>query len=89
MVALGHSVQVVCAGAWDIGPLPFNGLVTEEVRGVAVTRLNLNWTRGPDPNGYLYNNVHTASAVELILDAFRPDLVHFTSGYTLSASVII
>src|SRR6185503_20318680 len=29
-----------------------------------------------------------ASAVEQVLDTFRPDLVHFTSGYTLSASVI-
>ncbi len=82
----GHLVQVLCAGAWDTGPQPLNGTTVSEYAGVNVTRLNLNWAAGPDPNRWLYDHPLVEQFVGQALDAFRPDLVHFTSGYTLSAS---
>lgn len=84
----GHHVSVVCVGEWDNGPAAYNGLSREETNGVAVTRLNLNWTRGPDPNRYLFDNPLTERHVGQLLEQFQPDVVHITSCYTLSASVI-
>jgi len=84
----GHNVGVVCAGDWDTGSQPYNGRERAEHDGVTVDRLNLNWTRGPDPNGALFDNPATAAVVAEILAEYQPDLVHLTSCYTLSASVI-
>lgn len=84
----GHMVRVVCGGDWETGPLPYNGRQQTEHAGVVVDRLNLNWTRGPDPNGALFDNPATEAVVAEILAEYQPDLVHLTSSYTLSASVI-
>lgn len=88
LVRAGHQVSVVCVGDWDRGSAPFNGTERGEVDGVTITRLNLNWTRGPDPNRYLFDNPLTERYVGELLDIVRPDVVHITSCYTLSASVI-
>jgi len=87
-VRLGHEVRVVCGGEWQAGPGPFNGVVTELYRGIVVTRLNLNWTRGSDPNRSLYENPATEEFVQTVLADFKPDVVHLTSCYTLSVSII-
>lgn len=86
----GHQVQVICIGDWDRGSQPLNGLTQTEDPGdgVVVTRLDVNWQAGPDPNRYLYDNPLIAAQVAALLDAARPDLVHITSCATLSASVI-
>lgn len=84
----GHGVRVVCAGDWDRGPQPYNGRERAEQDGVTVERLNLNWTRGRDPNTALFDNATTEAVVAEVLAEFQPDLVHLTSCYTLSASVI-
>jgi len=84
----GHQVCVVCAGDWDRGPAPFNGLQREQIDGVGVIRMNLNWTRGPDPNRSLFDNPLTEAQLGLLLAQFRPEVVHVTSCYTLSASTI-
>src|SRR5262249_25444034 len=56
--------------------------------GVTVIRLDLNWTRGPDPNRRLFDNPQTEAQLDELLVQIRPDVVHLTSCYTLSASVI-
>ncbi len=84
----GHRVSVICVGDWDRGPRPVNGVTYDTYQGVAVARLDANWTAGPDPNRYLYDNPVMAAQVAALLDEMRPDLVHITSCATLSASVI-
>jgi len=84
----GHQVSVVCAGDWDQGAAPLNGTRQFEAAGVRLIRLDLNWTRGPDPNGYLFDNPSTERALSQWLQQLQPDVVHLTSCYTLSASVI-
>ncbi len=84
----GHQVEVVCSGEWDEGERAFNGVTREQHSGVALTRLNLNWTKGPDPNRSLYDNPETEAVLDQYLEQSSPDLVHVTSCYTLSASVI-
>ena len=84
----GHQVSVVCAGEWDSGPAAFNGARREALDGVVVTRLDLNWTQGPDPNRFLFDNPLTELQVGQVLEQFRPDIVHITSCNTLSAGVI-
>jgi glycosyltransferase involved in cell wall biosynthesis len=84
----GHRVRVIVAGDFDAGPQAFNGSTIETIDGVEVIRLNLNWQLGPNPNRFLFDNplVETFIAEQFASD--RPDLVHVTSAYTLSASVL-
>jgi glycosyltransferase involved in cell wall biosynthesis len=84
----GHQVEVVCSGQWDAGGQAFNGVTREQQSGVALIRLNLNWTKGQDPNRCLYDNPRTEAVLDQYLAQSSPDLVHVTSCYTLSASVI-
>ena len=88
LAAAGHQVSVLCGGDWDRGPVPFNGIRRDIIAGVSVQRLDLNWTRGPDPNRSLFDNPVTEAQVGFILEQVRPDIIHITSCYTLSASVI-
>ncbi len=88
LVGAGHDVTVACAGRWDSGPHPLNGLEESERDGVTVVRFQLNWRRGPDPNRSLFDNPVTARAVGALIDRLKPDVVHVTSCYTLSASVL-
>ncbi len=75
-------------GKWQEGPDYWNGYTDDEYRGISVRRLNLNWSRSPDPFSYLYNNPVIAGFLEGYLDEIRPELVHVTSCETLSASVL-
>jgi glycosyltransferase involved in cell wall biosynthesis len=50
--------------------------------------LNVNWKRAPDPNRYLYENPRLADQVREYLLETRPDVVHITSCYSLSARVL-
>lgn len=84
----GHDVQVLCVGTWDRGEHYWNGFTDELVEGIQVRRLHLCWYLSPDPNGYLYNNPVTANHLRDWLVQVQPDVVHITSCYTLSASVI-
>jgi hypothetical protein len=68
----GHTVRVVCGGDWDSGPLAYNGRQQTEQAGVVVDRLNLNWTRGADPNGALFDNPATEAVVAEILASISP-----------------
>lgn len=84
----GSKVQVLCAGEWEKGPSPYNGFDDALFDGVSVRRLHLNWTRAPDPFGWLHDNPRVADVLRDYLDELRPDLVHVTSCETLSASVL-
>lgn len=85
---LGHHVQVVCAGDWEIGRNYWNGYQDEIYQGIPVRRVNLNWSLAPDPNRYLTENPIIQAYFEQWLDEWKPDIVHITSCITLSASVI-
>jgi glycosyltransferase involved in cell wall biosynthesis len=85
---LGHDVQVICAGTWNVGGKYWNGFTDESYRQIPVRRIHLNWTMAPDPNQYLYRNPVVERAFGAWLDQWQPDIVHITSCYTLSASVI-
>lgn len=88
LVQRGHQVYVLCAGTWDRGERYWNGYTNETVEGIRVRRLHLCWHKAPDPNRYLYDNPITAEFLRTWLPEIRPDIVHVTSCYTLSASVI-
>jgi glycosyltransferase involved in cell wall biosynthesis len=88
MLSRGHTVTVVCAGDWDTGPRPVNQVEVEDYQGVTVIRVDLNWTRGSDPNLSLYYNAEIEELLKKLLGEDPPDLVHVTSCYTLSSSVL-
>ncbi len=85
---LGYDVQVVCAGNWDKGDRYWNGYTDETYRQVPVRRVHLNWALAPDPNRFLYCNPVVEEYLGQWLLEWQPDIVHVTSCYTLSASVI-
>lgn len=85
---LGFDPQVVCAGNWDVGSKYWNGTDDQLYMDIPVRRVNLNWKLYPDPNKYLYQNPIIADHFAHWLDEWQPDLVHVTSCYTLTASVI-
>jgi glycosyltransferase involved in cell wall biosynthesis len=86
--ARGHQVQVLCAGDWDTGTHYWNGFTDDFHQEIPVRRLNLNWTKSPDPAKYFYNNPLIGEYVKNYLGEIQPDLVHVTSCETLSASVL-
>ena len=88
LVKQGHQVQVLCAGTWDSGERYWNGYTDETYAEIQVRRLHICWHKAPDPNRYLYDNPVTAAHLRDWLAELRPDVVHITSCYTLSASVI-
>lgn len=88
LIKRGHETQILCTGDWATGPDYWNGYSDDLYKGIPVRRLNLNWTKAPDPFRYLYDNPVVADYLVGYLDEIRPDLVHVTSCETLSASVL-
>ena len=88
LIQHGHQVQVLCAGTWNRGKHYWNGFTDEVYEDVPVRRLRLCWQKAPDPNRYLYDNPIIAEHLRHWLRELQPDLIHITSCYTLSASVI-
>ncbi len=84
----GHQVRVACAGEWQLGLRWYNGYSDEAYDQIEVRRFHLNWTRAPDPNRSLYENPLIAEHIKHLVNMFCPDIVHVTSCYTLSATVI-
>jgi glycosyltransferase involved in cell wall biosynthesis len=84
----GHDVEVVCTGDWAAGARSFNGMTRDRHGPVALTRLHLNWAKGADPNRALYDNPQVEAVLDDYLDHTSANLVHVTSCYTLSASVL-
>jgi len=88
MLARDHAVQVICATGWEEGAQYRNGFVEGELDGVPVRRLALNWKLAPRPFDYLFRNPLIAGDFQGLLESWKPDLIHITSCYSLSASVI-
>jgi glycosyltransferase involved in cell wall biosynthesis len=84
----GNQVQVVCAGSWDEGDQYWNGFSDDLYQDIHVRRVHLNWNLAPNPNEYLYRNPIIARELVNWLEDWQPDIVHITSCYTLTASVI-
>lgn len=84
---LGHAVQVVCAGDWEVGGQHWNGYRDEVYQGVPVRRVNLNWTRARDPNRSLYDNPLVEEHLPGWLAEWQPDVVHAISLLTLGAGL--
>ncbi len=88
LVEAGHSVQVICAEDWETAP-GFNINHTDEMHdGIPVRRLRFNWMKAPDVFQYLYNNRLVYQHVVDYIRSHKPDIVHITSCYTLSASIV-
>jgi glycosyltransferase involved in cell wall biosynthesis len=85
---LGHEVQVVCAGKWNEGDKYWNGFSDDVYQDIPVRRIHLNWVLAPNPNEYLFRNPVVAHELKTWLKDWQPDIVHITSCYTLTASVI-
>lgn len=88
LAARGHDVTVLCGGIWDAGPKYWNGVRDEVHDGVAVRRVDVNWTNAPDPFRYLFDNPVTFAYLLDYLTTRRPHVVHVTSCERLSGSVI-
>lgn len=84
----GHTVQVICAEDWTTARSHVIHPVDDIYQGVPVRRLRFNWMKAPDVFGYLYNNPEVERYLATFLERFKPDVVHVTSCYSLSASVI-
>lgn len=88
LIKAGQLARVLCVGNWDTGDEYWQGYTEDEWEGVSVRRLNVNWGKAKQPNRYLYDNPVLAEHVKAFLEAFRPDIVHIASMYTLSASMV-
>ena len=86
--AAGHAVQVVCAEDWDSAASHEIVVSDDVVDCIPVRRLRFNWTKAPDIFRSLYNNPRVERYLTAYLRELQPDIVHITSCYTLSASVI-
>ncbi len=86
--AAGHNVQVVCAEGWATAPSYKIEHTDDVFQDVPVRRLHFNWMKAPHVFRYLYNNPEVEEHLVRFLGQIRPDVVHITSCYSLSASVI-
>lgn len=84
----GHQVDVICAGDWAKGDQYWNGILDDRYHEINVRRVNLNWSLAPDANKYLYSNPLITDYMGNWIGEIKPDLVHITSCYSLSASVL-
>jgi glycosyltransferase involved in cell wall biosynthesis len=84
----GHQVHVLCGGNWQEDADYWNEPTDEFYQGIPVRRINLNWTKAPDPFRYLFENSVVADYLRNYLKIIQPDLVHVTSCERLSASVL-
>ena len=88
LVAAGHTVQVICGESWATAP-SYQIRATHEIYDtVPVIRLHFNWMKAPHVFQYLYNNPEVYRYITDFLKDFKPDIVHITSCYTLSASIV-
>ena len=84
----GHSVQVLCASEWGQGHRYWNGHTDEVYKDISIRRLRINWSLAEDPNRFLYDNPVVEKFLSGWLHEIQPDVIHITSCYTLSASII-
>ncbi len=88
LLRLGYEVEVICAGDFAKGKQYWNGIREENYLGIKVRRIDLNWALAPDSNRFLYRNPIIAEQMKRWLAEINPDVVHITSCYSLSASMV-
>jgi glycosyltransferase involved in cell wall biosynthesis len=84
----GEEVGVLCVDQWGQGKHYLNGCQDDLNNGVLVRRLLVNWQKAPRPFDWLYDNPVLGEQAKAYLQKFEPDIVHFSSAYTLSARPI-
>ena len=88
MLAAGHQVKVLCVSTFTEGDEYYQGYSEDELEGVPVRRLRVNWTHAENPNEALYDSAPLAEQARAFLEDFQPDVVHIASLYTLSMRVV-
>jgi glycosyltransferase involved in cell wall biosynthesis len=85
---MGHEPSIICAEDWGEGSdwQPRHRETT--FANLPVRRLSWNWQLAPDPFVYLYDNPATERHLASYLADLSPDVMHVTSCYSLSASII-
>jgi glycosyltransferase involved in cell wall biosynthesis len=81
----GWDVAAICADDWGIGPGYLNGVSDEFRNGVRLRRLSINWKKARRPYDWLYDSPVAGEQVRKFFQEIRPDIVHVSSCYTLSA----
>lgn len=84
----GHEVAVLTGAGWRASGRRPLSVRHDEYEGVPVTRLQLDWTAPPDPFRYAYDNPEVERFLLAYLPTLQPDVLHVTSCYTLSSSVL-
>jgi glycosyltransferase involved in cell wall biosynthesis len=84
--ARGHDVEVVCIEAIDRGTLTPSA-THDTYLGIPVHRLTLDLFSAPDPFRWNFRNPEIAAWFADFLREARPDVIHVTSPYLLSAAV--
>jgi glycosyltransferase involved in cell wall biosynthesis len=88
LITLGHAVHVVCAEDWESAPSHRIHASDDLYEGIPVHRLHFNWTKAPEVFKYLYDNPLVYEHITEFIKEFQPDIVHITSCYSLSGSVV-
>lgn len=86
--AHGAEVGVLCVDRWGLGEKYLNGRLDSEYNRVPVRRLLVNWQKAARPFDWLYDSPILGEQAKAHLQEFRPDIVHVSSTYTLSARPI-
>lgn len=87
LAALGHKLAVVCI---ESIATPYSQFVYQDQMqsGVYVRRLSFRFQPGMEGFRQSYANPQIGEAVAQMIDSFRPDVIHFFSGYLMGVSVI-
>jgi len=86
--ARGYDVRIVCAEDWDSGKRYWNGVTEDNLEGIPVYRIHLNWQKARNPNRVLYDSGLVESWLDRFLHENKFDLVHVTSVYSLGVGVL-
>jgi glycosyltransferase involved in cell wall biosynthesis len=87
--AHGHEVGVLCVDKWGEGRKYLNGQEEDCQNGVPVRRLLVNWRKAPRPFDWLFDSPVLGLQTAVWLQQFKPDILHVSSAYTLSARPVI
>jgi glycosyltransferase involved in cell wall biosynthesis len=85
----GHEVGVLCVDKWGEGKNYLNGYREDYYGEVPIRRLLVNWQRAPRPFDWLYDSPALGEETKAYLEQYKPDIVHVSSTYTLSARPIL
>ncbi|HID62389.1 MAG TPA: glycosyltransferase [Anaerolineae bacterium] len=85
----GHEVRVICVESDTYGEAGQLEHKDDLYDGIPVRRLFFNLPLSPDPFRWSFRNPLIEQHLLTYLEDFRPDVLHFISGYLMSGSVIL